>query len=172
VRPTMSYEVLVAIVVINAGLTFSLWRQMGTKANKPAGPHQKAATALWHSDPIVPLHEPPNVPGGKLSSWATDTDKAFFLDFKDFAVVVNWWLADKYVASRFRLQDLPDGDMSLNVDADSGPMIGRCFAVHHNRTRLGRIEIHPSYGYSADNPEVWTSMEIGSTRLLGFFRAN
>jgi hypothetical protein len=60
----MSNEVLIAIVAINAVVTLSLWRMMATKANRPVGLNKKAAKALWHSDPIVPRHDPPKVPGG------------------------------------------------------------------------------------------------------------
>ena len=57
----MSNEVLIAIVAINAIMTLSLWRMMATKASRPAGLNKKAAKALWHSDPIVPRHDPPKV---------------------------------------------------------------------------------------------------------------
>ena len=136
----MSYEVLVAIVAINAIVTVSLWRMMATKAGRPAGLNKKAAKALWHSDPIVPRHDPPKVVGGRFSSLASTTDKAFFDDFKEFADVVNWWLAT--LESRFRLQDLPDDDLRLNVP-DDGPVLGRCFAVYYNQTRVGQARNSP-----------------------------
>ena len=141
----MNYEVLVAIVAINAIVTLSLWRMMANKASRPAGLNKKAAKALWHSDPIVPRHDPPKVVGGDFPLLVGDVDRTFFEDFRDFADVVNWFLADKYVGSRFRLQDLPDGQVRLNIDYDSGPMLGRCFAVYYNQTRVGRLEIHPSF---------------------------
>jgi hypothetical protein len=34
---------------------------MATKASRPVGLKKKAAKALWHSDPIVPRHDPPKV---------------------------------------------------------------------------------------------------------------
>jgi hypothetical protein len=111
----MSYEVLVAIVAINAIMTLSLWRMMATKASRPAGLNKKAAKALWHSDPIAPRHDRPKVVGGNFPSLVDDADRRFFDDFKDFVDVVNWWLADKYVASRFRLQDLPDADLGRGL---------------------------------------------------------
>jgi hypothetical protein len=116
----MSYEVLVAIVAINAIMTLSLWRMMATKASRPAGLNKKAAKALWHSDPIVPRHDPPKVVGGDFPSLADEADRVFFDDFKEFADVVNWWFADKYVGSRFRLQELSDGNVRLNIGYDSG----------------------------------------------------
>ena len=162
----MSYEVLVAIVAINAIMTLSLWRMMATKASRPAGLNKKAAKALWHSDPVVPRHEPPKVVGGDFSSLVHDRDRAFFDDFKEFADVVNQWLAT--LESRFRLQELPDGNVSLNVGYDSGPVAGRCFAVYYNQTRVGRLEINPSFpDYTTQTPNVFTSVQIDWSRLLG-----
>jgi hypothetical protein len=93
----MSYEVLVVIVAINAISTLSLWRMMATR---PARLNKKGAKSLWHSDPIVPRHDPPKFVGGAFSSLASDDDKALFLSFQEFADVVNWWLAT--LESRFR----------------------------------------------------------------------
>lgn len=165
----MSYEVLVAIVAINAIVTLSLWRMMATKASRPAGLNKKAAKALWHSDPILPRHDPPKAVGGKLPSLHDDVDRTFFEDFRDFADVVNWFLADKYVGSRFRLQELPDGNVRLNTDHDSGPVAGRCFAVYYNQTRVGRLEIRPHFPeYTTRAPRVFTSVQINWSRLLGY----
>jgi hypothetical protein len=165
----MSNEVLIAIVAINAIVTLSLGRMMATKASRPAGLNKKATKALWHSDPIVPRHDPPKVVGGKFPSLADEADRVFFDDFKEFADVVNWWLADKYVASRFRLQDLPDADLRLNVPHDA-PVLGRCFALYYNQTRLGRIEIHPKFfpEYTTQTPYVYTSVRIDWSRFLGY----
>ena len=163
----MSFEVLAAIVVINALVTLSLWRKLACKPNRP-GLNKKAANALWRTDPIVPKHDPPKTAGGEFSSLAHDVDQLFFVDFKDFADVVNWWLADEFTASRFRLQDLPAGDLRLNVDFSSGPSLGRCFALYYNQTRLGRLEIHPSTEYTPEAPEVYTSVEIDWARFHGF----
>jgi hypothetical protein len=68
----MSNEILIVIVAINAVMTLSLWRMMATKVSRPAGLNKKAAKALWHSDPIVPRHDPPKAAGGDFSSriWA------------------------------------------------------------------------------------------------------
>jgi hypothetical protein len=82
--------------------------------------------------------------------------------------VVNWWFADEYVGSRFRLQDLPDSDVRLNIAFDSGPVFGRCFAVYYNQTRIGRLEIHPNYKYTTETPQVYTSVQIDWSRLLGY----
>ena len=124
----MTYEVLFIIVIINAVVTLFLVRKVEGSNQRPKL-NKKAATALWRSDPIIPKHEPPKAAGGDFPSLVGDDDRLFFADFKDFADVMNWWLADKYVASRFRLQDLPDGDLKLNVDFDDGAVLGRAFAT-------------------------------------------
>jgi hypothetical protein len=156
----MSNEVLIAIVAINAIVTLSLWRMMATKVSRPAGLNKKAGKALWHSDPIVPRHEKPKVVG--------DADTTFFDDFKEFADVVNWWLAD-YDESRFRLQELPDNNLRLNNQVDGGPVFGRCFAVYYNQARVGRLEIHPSFTeYTTQTPNVSTIVQIDWSRFLGY----
>ena len=66
----MSYELLATIVVINAFVTFALWRKVGRKATKSFGLNKKAAKALWGSAPIVPRHDPPTAPGGQFSGLA------------------------------------------------------------------------------------------------------
>jgi hypothetical protein len=164
----MRNEVLIAIVAINAVVTLSLWRMMATKANRPAGLKKKAAKALWHSDPIVPRHDPPKVGGGRFSSLVDEADRVFFDDFKEFADVVNWWFADKYVGSRFRLQELPDGDDRLNISFDDGPVLGRCFSVYYNQTRIGRLEIHPDFKYTTETPRVYASVQLDWSRFLGY----
>jgi hypothetical protein len=132
----MSYDFLTTIVVINAIVTISLWRQLASKTTNRPKLKKWAATALWDSAPIVPRHDPPKAAGGKYPALVNDVDRLFFADFKDFADVVNWWLAEKFTKSRFRLQDLPDGDLSLNVDFSSGPTLGRSFAIYYNQTRV------------------------------------
>jgi hypothetical protein len=100
---------------------------------------------------------------------AHESDRNLFADFKDFADVINGWLAEEYTASRFRLQDLPAGDRSLNVDYSHGPLLGRSFAIYYNQTRVGRLEIAPNYmGYTTENPGVITNIRIDWARLLGF----
>jgi hypothetical protein len=165
----MGYEVLVAIVAINAVVTLSLWRMMDTKANRPAGLNKKAAKALWHSEPIVPRHDPPKVVGGDFPSLVQDRDRTFFDDFTEFADVVNWFLADEHVGSHFRLQDLPDGDVRLNTDYGSGPVLGRCFAVYYNQARVGRLDIHPNFReYTTQTRHVYSSVQIDLSRFLGY----
>jgi hypothetical protein len=164
----MTYEVLVIIVAINAIVTISLWRKVASKSNRGPNLNKKAATALWRSEPIIPKHDPPKKAGAEFSSLAGDVDRLFFADFKEFANVVNWWLADEYLASGFRLQDLPAGDLSLNVDFNDGPRLGRSFAIYYNQTRVGKLEISPAHGFGTGSPEVYTSLEMQWARFLGF----
>jgi hypothetical protein len=63
------------------------------------------------------------------------------------------------------LQDLPDGDLRLNVDFSDGPRLGRSFALYYNQTELGRLEIRPGYGYSTESPKVITSTRRGLLAL-------
>jgi hypothetical protein len=48
------------------------------------------------------------------------------------------------------------------------PIPGRCFALYHNQTRVGRPEIMPSYNYTTETPQLNTYVRIDSARLLGF----
>jgi hypothetical protein len=164
----MSYEVLAFIAVINALVTLSLWRRVSSKANRGPSLNKKAAKALWRSDPIVPKHDPPRVAGGQFSSLVDEEDRQFFADFRDFADVMNWWLSGEYTASGFRLQDLPDGDRRLDVDYNDGPTLGRCFAIYHGQTRVGRLEISPGIDYKAALPAVYTSVQIDWARFFGY----
>jgi len=164
---TMNYEILVAIVVINALVTFSLWRRLTKGPDKPRL-NKKAAKALWRSEPNVPKHDPPKMAGGEMSSLVRDVDRVFFADFEDLAEVTNWWLADEFIASRFRLQDLPDADLSLNVSFSDGPVFGRAFAIYYNQLHVGRLEIRPVYGYTIEHPKVSASVEIDCARFIGF----
>jgi hypothetical protein len=164
----MSYEFLTTVVVINAIATFLLWRKLASKTTNRPKLKKWAATELWDSAPIVPRHDPPKAAGGEYPALVDDVDRLFFADFKDFADVVNWWLADEFTASRFRLQDLPDDDMMLNVDHSNGPTPGRAFAIYHNQTKVGRLEIHPAYKYSTESPKVHTNVEIDWARFVGF----
>jgi hypothetical protein len=164
----MSYEVLVVIAVINGIATILLWQQVAAKANQRLRLNKKAEDAVWRSEPIEPRHDPPKVVGGGFPL-ANDVDRAFFEDFKEFADVVNWSLADKFTPSPFRLQDMPDGTVSIDYipDGRMDPIPGRCFALYYNQTRVGRLEIHPRYNYTTETPQVYTSAQIDKARLIG-----
>ncbi|KRR14542.1 hypothetical protein [Bradyrhizobium valentinum] len=165
----MTYEVLIIIVALNALATVSLWRKVASKSSRGPQLNKKAADALWRGEPVKPKHDPPNFAKSQWSFMADDVHRQFFDDFRKFADVANWWFADEYNASRFRLQDLPDETLSLNVRHDDGPSFGRSFSIYYNQTRVGRLEISPGHGYTTANPEVYTSLEIDfGARFLGF----
>jgi hypothetical protein len=123
---------------------------------------------LLHSEPITPKHERLKTAGGDFGSLARDVDKRFFADFAPFADVVNWWLADEFVGSRWRIQEVAEGDVRLNVDFSDGPTLGRCYSLFHNQVEIGRLEIRPGYKYSREIPKVLTEIELNSVRLLSF----
>jgi hypothetical protein len=165
----MTWDGLTILAVTNAVVTFLLWGKIANMSSGRPKLNKKAAKALWRSEPIVPKHDPPKAAGGEWQSLARDVDRLFFADFKDFADVVNSFLAGEYVASRFRLQDLPDADLSLS-DYSDGPELGRSFAIYYNQTRVGLLEIRPARKYTAELPEVYTTVEIDSARFFGFER--
>jgi hypothetical protein len=172
----MSYEVLTVIVVINAIMTLSLLWQSRNAAVKNKSTNRPSLTKegvkeFWKSDPIVPRHNPPKVAGGEFHGLADEIDERFFADFKDFADVVNWQLAEES-KSPFRLQDLPDGDTSLYVryheDGGAHPTLGRSFTIYYNQTEVGRLEIRPGYPYSTESRKVFTSIQLNFGRFFGF----
>jgi hypothetical protein len=168
--PTVStylsaFQLLTIVVAVNATATIILWREAARKAPRP---NKKFLKNLLYGESITPKHDPPKVAGGEYASLACDVDRRFFADFAAFADVVNWSLAEEYVGRHWCLQELPDGDVSLNVDFSDGPTLGRCYAIFHNQVRLGRLEIRPGYKYSTETPNVLTEIELGSVRLLSF----
>lgn len=157
----MNYELLVIVVVcLNILATFSLWWYV---AAKPPRPKKRDAKLLWDSDPITPKHAPPKV---SFASLPHDGNRHFFSDFAEFADVLNWWLEDKHVQSRWRLQDLPDDDSNTGAGLDYGPLLGLRFAVFYNRARLGELEVSPGDNFTSESPEVSARLEIRWVRLL------
>lgn len=155
----LNYDVLAFIVIANAAATYSLWRR---GARKAPGLKRKYAKLLWDSDPIKPKHARPEPP-----SYSRTEERRFFADFADFGDVVNWWLADEYVHSRWRLQELPDNIAKLR---DWGsPFVARCYALFYNQQNVGRLEIVPEVRYGPpEHPQVATDVEIRWARLLPF----
>jgi hypothetical protein len=160
-------EVLAVILVLLAVAIINLSRQA---ARKPPRPRKWFLKKLLHSEPITPQHNPPKAAGGGMKYGVTDEYRRFFADFAEFADVVNWWFAEEYVGSRWRLQELPDGDVRLHVSFEYGPIYGRCYAIFHNQVELGRLEIRPGHSYDATAPEVITEIELHSVRLLHYDR--
>src|SRR5262249_22411101 len=150
----MNYELLVIVVVcLNILATFSLWWYV---AAKPPRPKKRDAKLLWDSDPITPKHAPPKF---SFASLPHDGNRHFFSDFAEFADVLNWWLEDKHVQSRWRLQDLPDDDSNTGAGLDYGPLLGLRFAVFYNRARLGELEVSPGGNFTSEFP-------VGGGRLV------
>ena len=161
----MTFEILSILVILNLGVTYSLWR---AAARKPPRPTKKFLQQLMRSEPITPKHNPPRVAGGDFAILASDADRRFFSDFAEFADVVNWDLSDENFGSGWRLQELPEGDVRLNVNTEDGPTLGRCYDIFHNQVRLGRLEIRPGLDYSAETPELRTEIQLDNVRLLSF----
>ena len=46
----------------------------GHQGHRTSRIEQQAGKALWHSDPIVPRHDPPKVVGGRFPSLADELD--------------------------------------------------------------------------------------------------
>jgi hypothetical protein len=163
----MSFDFLTIVVIVNALATFVLW-----SALQPAKIKKKFRKQLYDTKPITPKHQLPKAIGGKLESLVSEKDRVFFADFADFANVVNWWLADEAVGSRWRLQELPETvlrfPMKFSGYEPQGPTFGRSYAVFYNQARLGALEVEPQFGYSADDPRVITYIHLDYVRLLSF----
>ena len=74
-------------------------------------------------------------------------------------------------ASRCVIKGISSGRASNEQTASSGPAARvhfRCFAVYYNQTRIGRLEIHPGFKYTTETPQVYTSVQIDWSRLLGY----
>jgi hypothetical protein len=177
----MSYETVVAIVVCNAAATLLIFLgmlSMGfTKANRPVRLPKKAAKLLWRSDPIVPKHDPPYFDVGQFKGMHARADMEFFTDFKEFAELMNWWLANigKYVASRFRLQDLPDDRVDSQWWNDqkghwerSGATRGRRFRLYYNQYPVGLLQVYHDLGYTTGTPNVSTDVKIDRAQNFSY----
>ena len=159
----MSFEVLITLVFLNLAATIMLWREA---ARKPQKLKKKFVTALLNSTPIAAKHEPPKNFDEDFPSLVTESDRLFFEDFTDFGAVVNWWLADECVGGPWRLQELPDTELKL--DLSDSPDFGRRCAIFHNQVRVGTLEVSPSWNYNAAKPEVYTKIELNWIRLFSF----
>jgi hypothetical protein len=173
----MPYDWLVVIVSVNALVTLSLWWALRRyPANFNVRPKKKLARALWDAEPIKPKHERP-----RPTQFPYPGHHRFFVDFAEFADVVNWWLADD-VCSPWRLQELPETDVSRSVH---GPVFGRTYAAFYNQIRLGTVCIDGGMTYVSasqtiqeantltpedrfkPSSEVSTNIELKWVRLLG-----
>ena len=163
----MFFDFLTIVVIVNALATFVLWSE-----RRPEKIKKKFRKQLYDTEPITPKHRPPKAIGGKFESLVSKEDRVFFADFADFANVVNWWLADEHVRSRWRLQELPETELRLPMVFSGyepqGPTFGRSYAVFYNQARLGALEVKPHFSYSADDPRVITYIHLDGVRLLSF----
>jgi len=122
----MNFDFLAIAIVITALTTFALWRNINRPKFKQL--KKKFRKALWESNPIAPKHNKPKFePFSSREEWGEAT---FFYEFDDFADVMNRYLAEDYMTSPFRLQELPDNDVGT---ADTGPMSGQVYAVSRAR---------------------------------------
>jgi hypothetical protein len=153
----------IIVILLNASATITLWQRA---ARRPEKLKKKFRKLVWQSKPITPKHEPPppvrEDTYGLGKGWAQ-----FFSDFKDFANVVNWWLAhpDLNPNNPWRLQELPKSELSAL--AMFSPAYGRRYAIFHNQARVGEIEIKPDPYYSAEKPQVTAHVEVEWARLFG-----
>jgi hypothetical protein len=160
----MTLELLAVLLFLNLLATISLWR---TSARKPETLKRKFLKALLHSGPIMPQHHSPKSIGEGFASLVDEEDQRFFDDFRDFARVVNWWLADKDVGGPWRLQELPDTELTLHFS--DMPNFGRRYSIFHNQVKVGILEVFPaSIHYGAEEPQVYTDIEIEWIRLLSY----
>jgi hypothetical protein len=115
----MTFNVLFIIVLLNVIATITLWR---TAARRPAKLKKKFLTALLRSEPIVPKHQPPKTLEGELQFMVSSREQQFFDDFKEFADVVNWWLANPDFGTPWRLQELrtPNSACTFRIAPASG----------------------------------------------------
>lgn len=159
----ITFEILTFIVLVNVVATIELWRRA---ARRPEKLDKKFLKRVFDTRPITPKHETP--PPLKMGYAAGEKELQFFSDFAEFANVVNWWLGEEYNARPWRLQELPEVDLSLHGDFRYGPRYGRSYAIFHNQERLGTLEISPGTQYSAETPRVITRIQLEFVRVLSF----
>lgn len=121
--------------------------------------------ALRNGDPITPRHDRPAAIGDSYSSsyLVADDDRRFFEEFFDFGDVLNWWFADDYSDSRWRIQELSTTELMLGFHED--PSFGRRYEAFCGPTKLGLIEISGIY---TDEREVLATVELRWIRLLNW----
>jgi len=157
----MEFELFLIFLVVIAATTALLSEVARLPAKKPK---KKLLKRLLHSKPVPPKHQPPS-PLKEGKEGITRGVQQFFADFEDFADVVNWWLADPHVAGPWRLQELPDAELSLDVSGS--PTYGRRYAIFHNQERLGTLEVSDFF-YRTEAPRVITRLRLDYVRLLSF----
>ena len=160
----MTFNVLIALAILNLLAIFSLWR---AAARRPAKLKKQFIKALLRSNPIVPKHQSPKAIDETSASLVTEQDRQFFKDFDEFADVVNGWFANENAATSWRLQERPDTE--LKHDLSDEPQFGRRYDVFHNQVQVGTLEVSPGVDYSAAKPNVHTSIQLEWVRLLSIY---
>jgi hypothetical protein len=150
------------LVVVNLLALGVLFRRTNPKRGRPK---KKFYWDLVRGPAITPTHSRPE-PINELRWGLSEADRQFFDDFYDFGDVVNWWFAEDYNQSRWRLQELKDTELKIgNYDS---PSYGRRYEVFCGPTKLGTLEIRAAYKYNVSETNVNASIELQWVRLLGF----
>jgi hypothetical protein len=148
----MLFQLLIIIVVLNVAATIALWigvRSLGVtmavesakaahsrSARPEVSPeeYKKKEAFLEFCDQllgeaITPKHTPPVLE----DSWKRYVDPQFFIDFEDFANVVNRYFDE----TSWRLQELPDAKFFIG----SSSKYGRRYDIFHGQARLGTLQL-------------------------------
>jgi hypothetical protein len=135
----MTVEILSVIVLVNLLLTLWMWQK------RSGGPKKKLYWDLATGASITPNHQRPNAIGERCAGLVQETDRQFFDAFHSFGDVVNWWLADEHVGSRWRLQELATTELTLGSGDD--PEFGRRYEVYCGPKKLGTLEVAANWDY-------------------------
>jgi hypothetical protein len=148
----MLLESLAAIVVINLVITMWMWSKL------PKPPKKKFYRNLTSGSPITPKHQRPKT----IDSLADEAERQTLIEFRDFGDVVNWWLADEHLGSRWRLQEL--ADTHLQIGFRDSPAFGRRYELYFGPQKLGTLEVtagyHPRFArtYNATIELMWVRL--------------
>jgi len=149
------------LVVVNTLALGVLFNRTNPKRGRPK---KKVYWKLVSGPAITPKHSRPE-PIKELHFGLNESGRQFFNAFYDFGDVVNWCFDDKHSSSRWRLQELKDTE--LQIGRDGSPSYGRRYEVFCGPTKLGTLEIEPSYDYDTTK-NVRASIELKWLRLLSF----
>lgn len=144
--------------------TFALGVLFARTNPKRGRPKKKVYWDLVSGAAITPKHSRPEAIK-ELHFGLDECDRQFFNEFYDFGDVVNWCFEDRYSSSRWRLQELKD--TALQIGRDDSPSYGRRYEVFCGPTKLGTLEIKPSYDYATTN-NVRASIDLNWVRLLSW----
>ena len=164
----ISLDVLVIIVAINALVTISIWKMLKRKADKPPQqqqqPKKSFITELQSSGPITPKPLDREKQTANFGFFHEDYERRFFIDFLDFAAVVNWWFRDRPEPTPWRLQELPN----IRITSSDMPAYGRRYQIFYNQVPVGKLQIRPGFPYTAETPNLYTDIELDYVRLFSW----